>query len=73
MKKQTAGERKRTVTLTIGPLTEAWLKDLGLHLASSVPALTLTTVAGVCLWKGIQELSKTYDLAVPKGWGSASD
>lgn len=51
MNKKTAGERKRTVTITIGPRTEEVMNDLLTHFArvTGMQEQTLTDLVGASL------------------------
>jgi hypothetical protein len=51
MNKKTAGERKRTVTVTVGPNTVALMEELNMVLwsQSGTQQQSLTDLAGACL------------------------
>jgi hypothetical protein len=55
MNKKQAGERKRTVTVTLGPKTEKLLEDYRAKLASGPTGMdwTLTDVVAMLLRRGI--------------------
>ena len=75
MTKQKAGERKRTFTITVGPLTEAYLVTMQeelLRLGMGVN-IRLTSVAAGALVAGLVMWSKTFDKPLPSGLLTAYD
>lgn len=62
MKNKKAGERKRTVTITMGPKTEKILEALKAKLLEGTPGLpwTDTQVVTVCFWRGLQAQIEAY-------------
>jgi hypothetical protein len=72
MKKKTAGERKRTVTVTLGPRTLELLEALLAEMEKPNPGMSfdLTTAARVVMATGMAEYCKHYGMAVDKSWSN---
>jgi hypothetical protein len=72
MKKQKAGERKRTVTITVGPLTEEWAAELYKEMSKSGKCLpaSLTDLAGIGLEMALVSWCQSWPTPKPSGWES---
>jgi len=64
MKKQKAGERKRTVTITIGPQTAKLLDDIALKHGEGCLEFTptWTDMCGVALDHGLEMMGQNHGL-----------
>jgi len=62
MIKTQAGERKRTVTVIVGPFTVSLMEDLNKHLAGMTgqQVQSFTDLAGACLNHSLNEWRRVY-------------
>ena len=69
MNQKTAGERKRTVTITLGPLSLAQIELLALRCTSAVAPvpLTVTDMVGSAVTTWLVTCSKALGVKVPEG------
>ena len=69
MTKQKAGERKRTVTVTIGPLTSAFLDAVAAKLGQGPwsSGLSATDLVGAAVTTIVPVLARDIGVAVPSG------
>ena len=67
MKNKSAGERKRTVTVTLGPLTMAIIVKLQAAMGDKRTGMpfTPTDVVTSAVWRGLACHCTTYAVAVP--------
>ena len=67
-----AGERKRTVTIVIGPMTEAALLRWGLDLSANTPTpdWSLTDMVNVLLRIQMHERIERGSINLPKTWAT---
>lgn len=70
MIKTKAGERKRTVTVTLGPKTEAALRRWGSNMEASNPGQrwTLTDLVGVMLRANMRGRIASKQVDLTDGW-----
>jgi len=75
MKKENAGERKRTVTLTVGPGAEQLVELLIAKFEDRIPGigLTATGILSIAAGEGLKKLASGYALPLPKGWSAVGD
>jgi hypothetical protein len=69
MKNKSAGERKRTITITIGPKTEALLQQI-LHQMiadTDCSTLTLTACAAAMFDRGLRDCCENRVIQLAKG------
>jgi len=75
MIKQKAGERKRTVTVTVGPMT--WKLAADIHERSRVTpgyrGVKMTDLASVGLGLAIREWARVWEVELPLGWSGNFD
>ncbi len=72
MSKKQAGERKRTVTITLGPETWLIVQKLQDRIGKDKPGMRLeiTTICSVALLLGLGEYNAMYDIVPVDGWNS---
>jgi hypothetical protein len=75
MSKKKAGERKRTVTVVVGPITDGLLSALIEDAATRLNGYRMTEagIVGAGLVMLIGEMLKRNGMPVPDGWRSNCD
>jgi len=75
MKTKIAGERKRTVTVTVGPMSEKLAADIHerMRVTPGYRGVTLTDLAGVGLGLAIVEWARVWGVELPLGWSGNFD
>lgn len=70
MKKDSAAERNKTVTVTIGPRTLDLLELVQGHMQKQNPGLDfpLTAVAGACMATGLASYVKSFGIDLARDW-----
>ena len=70
MSKTNAGERKRTVTVTVGDITSTLVKELQAKMdkAPGMTHVSLTTIAGVGLNMVLAEWCEAWGIPIPKDY-----
>ena len=70
-----AGERKRTVTVTVGPVCERLMAEIDRAMKASPGncGATPTTLASVALARLVWEWARVWKVEVPKDWNCAGD
>ena len=75
MSKTKAGERKRTVTVVVGPQTELLLeayKQAAMASGFSYE-FSVTSFVGAELTDGLRKVAELYGIPLPSGWESHFD
>ena len=72
MSNKKAGERKRTVTVTLGPETMLIVEKIRDRIGKSKPGMQLemTTLCSVALYCGLVEYCALYEVKPVDGWKS---
>ena len=75
MTKQKAGERKRTVTVTVGPMTANLAAEINKRTRTSpgYRGANLTDLASVGLGLAIREWAGVWEVELPLGWSGNFD
>ena len=70
MSKTKAGERKRTVTVTVGPTCQRLMAEIHSAMLRTPgnAGVTPTTLASVGLVSTIREWARVWEVEVPKDW-----
>lgn len=70
MRKRKAGERKRTVTVTVGPVCERLMAEIHLAMMKTpgFVGVSPTTLTGVGLVKIVKEWAEIWKVPVPMDW-----
>lgn len=72
MKNKNAGERKRTVTLTVGPITEKLLKEIGDELSngSELGPWTALEILYAAARRGLRDIASEHSVVLHPQWHS---
>ena len=75
MNKKQAGERKRTVTVTVGPLTWKFVGLVAERMSTGAYMVPIgpTDVVGACLTSGLAKFEKDLGIPQPDGMRSHFD
>ena len=75
MSTTSAGERKRTVTVTVGPITWEVMEQVRAAAGRSLLAgqVTPTAVAGAAMRRGLEEMVRALGGVAPGGWDFSYD
>ena len=75
MSKTKAGERKRTVTVTVGPICERLMGEIHAKMVATPGnhGATSTTLASCGLAKIVREWAAVWHVEVPKDWHYCGD
>ena len=67
------GDRKRTVTVTVGPVTERLVREINYAMLKTPgnTGVNLTSLAGVGLQHVIKEWAGIWGVSIPEGWDYA--
>jgi len=75
MKTKIAGERKRTVTVTVGPMTAKLAAEINKRTRTTpgYRGANLTDLASVGLGLAIREWARVWGVELPLGWSGNFD
>lgn len=73
MNKNTAGERKRTITITLGEYTESVFVSFLKKQNEMCPGMDIgpTAVAAACFVRGLKSYCDTHDLHFKDAWNAS--